>query len=224
MSKKLFTFIRGGDIHTAPETKVIPAEAFSTLLEAQDVSEQVRKDAALYRIEVAEQCEKIKEEAYKEGFEHGYAEWVKKITELELEIIRVHEDTQKMIVPVALKAAKKIVGRELETRNTAVVDIIVNSLKAVAQHKKIKIFVNKKDYESLEKNRDRIKDVFENLEALSIIPQDNVATGGCIIETESGIMNAQLENLWMILENAVQKLALRTSPVEHAGAKQSGKE
>ncbi|MFQ5730266.1 MAG: FliH/SctL family protein, partial [Waddliaceae bacterium] len=80
------------------------------------------------------------------------------------------------------------------------------SLKSVAQHKKITIYVNKKDWEIVERERAKIKGVFENLEALSIRPQDDIAPGGCVIETERGIINAQLENQWMILEGAFQKL------------------
>src|SRR5690606_15262613 len=112
------------------------------------------------------------------------------------------KDMQAVVVPIALKAAKKIVGKEIEASEKTVVDIIANSLKAVSQHKKIRIYVNPKEFDIIEENREKIKKIFENLEALSILPQDDVSPGGCIIETEGGIINAQLENQWMILENA----------------------
>ena len=113
---------------------------------------------------------------------------------------------EKVIIPVALKAAKKIIGRELKASKDAVVDIIANSLKAVAQHKKITILVNPKELETVEKKRDSFKDIFEHLEVLSIRPRNDVEPGGCVIETESGIINAQLENQWVILENAFERL------------------
>ena len=52
-----------------------------------------------------------------------------------------------MIFPVALEAAKKIVGREIEASEDTIVDIVSNSLKAVSTHKKITIYVNRKDLE-----------------------------------------------------------------------------
>lgn len=206
MSKKFFSLIHGGNIHIAPGTKVIPEETLSKLIDAQEVLKEVEKDAELYKKEVVTEIEKLKAQAQKEGFEQGYSEWMEKISALEDEIKKVRTDMQAIIVPIALKAAKKIVGREIDASEKTVVDIIANSLKGVSQHKKIRIYVNPKEFDTIEENRDQIKRIFENLEALSILPQDDVDPGGCIIETEGGIINAQLENQWMILENAFQKL------------------
>lgn len=206
MTKKLFSFIHREDVHIAPETKVIKKGAFSTLVEAKDVLQHVKEDANHYKLEVAAECEKLKEKAQQDGFEEGFVQWLEKITELEEEIKRVRKDVERVIFPIALKAAKKIIGRELDTSDTAVVDIIATSLKGVAQHKKIIVYVNRKDLEAVEKNRERLKDVFESLESLSIQPKDDVDQGGCIIETEGGIINAQLENQWMALESAFQKM------------------
>ncbi|NGX42755.1 MAG: Yop proteins translocation protein L [Chlamydiae bacterium] len=212
MSKKFFSLIHGDKVHVAPDTKVIPGKDFSKIVTAKEVLQEVKKDAEQYKIEVTSECETWKEQAQKEGFELGYTEWVEKIADLEEEIAKVRSDMERIAVPIALKAAKKIVGRELEISDSAVVDIIRNTLKAVAQHKKIVIYVNPKELEQVEKSRENIKKVFEHLETLSIRPQDDIDSGGCVVETEAGIINAQLENQWMILEAAFQKLIKKQSP------------
>lgn len=206
MTKKFFSLIFGDSVHAGPKGKVIPSEEFSTLLEAKEVLLHVQKDAEQYREQVTSECEILKEQAQKDGFEAGFSEWAEHIAELENEIKKVRTDLEKLVVPVALKAARKILGKELELSETAIVDIVSTALKAVAQHKRITIWVNAKNKAILEKNRDNIKVLFENLESLSIRERDDVASGGCIIETEAGIINAQLENQWMILEGAFQKL------------------
>lgn len=203
---KFFTLIHGESVHVAPKTKVIPAEAFSTSLDAIEVLDKVKKDAEQYRLEVTAECEKLKEQAQREGFEEGYKKWMDSVARLEEEISKVRSDMEKMLVPVALKASKKIVGREIEQSPTAIVDIVSSTLKAVSQHKQITIYVNKKDLDALEANRNRIKQLFETLEVLSIRERADIAPGGCIIETEAGIINAQLDNQWRILENAFEKL------------------
>jgi type III secretion protein L len=203
---KFFTLIHGESVHVAPQTKVIPAEAFSTSLDAIEVLDKVKKDAEQYRLEVAAECEKLKEQAQREGFEEGFKKWMDTIARLEEEIAKVRGDMEKVLVPVALKASKKIVGREIEQSPSAIVDIVSNTLKAVSQHKQITIYVNKKDIDALETNRSRIKQLFESLEVLSIRERADITPGGCIIETEAGIINAQLDNQWRILENAFEKL------------------
>ena len=200
--------IHGDSVHAMPETRIIPAAEFSKAVEAYQVLEEVKKDALQYKQEVAEEMEKLKEQAQREGFEEGFKKWVEQIVKVEEEIIKVRKETEKVALPVALKAAKKIVGRELELSENTIVDIVSNSLKAVVTHKRITIYVNKKELESLEKNRQKLKDIFENLEILTFRERSDVEPGGCIIETEGGIINAQLENQWRILENAFDRMMM----------------
>ncbi len=125
------------------------------------------------------------------------------MAELEAEMANVNRATEKMIIPVALKAARKIVGREIELSEKAIVDIVATKLKAVKQSKQVIVYVCPQDLNKLEANRKELVQVFEKLETLSIRPSDDVKPGGCIIETEAGIINAQLEKQWEILEKCL---------------------
>lgn len=208
MSKKFFSLIKHGSIHIAPKVKVIPAAEFSTLMDAHEILSAVKDDAESYKTHVIDDCEKLKLQAHKAGFEEGFSQWVSKIAELEDEINKVHSDLEKMLIPVALKAAKKIVGREIELSEDTIVDIVSHALKGVAQHKRITVYVNKKDLAALDSHRTQLKQLFESLEALSIRERSDVAPGGCVIETEGGIINAQIENQWRVIEKAFEHLML----------------
>lgn len=209
MSKKLFSLIFGENNRISADKRIIPAEAVAQLLDAQEVLIKVKNDAEQYKLEVAKECEKLKEAAQAAGFSEGYQTWAEHIAKLEQEIINVRKEMEKVLIPVALKAAKKIVGREIELSDETIVDIVSNSLKAVSQHKKVTIYVNKKDLDPLEKSRTRLKDLFESLEVLSLRDRADIARGGCVIETEGGIINAQLENQWSALERAFASLMQR---------------
>lgn len=206
MSKKIFSLISEKKIVPASSAKVIPKESFSSLKEAVEILEEVKQEALEYRKETAEEIEKTKEEGFKEGYEEGLEQWAEKLASFEKKLRDIQEDLQKKVVPIALKAAQKIVGREIELSEETIVDIVSSSLKSVAQHKKIVIYVNKKELAVLEKNKSRLKDLFENLESFSIRPREDVSAGGCVIETEIGIINAQIEQRWQILEKAFEKL------------------
>jgi type III secretion protein L len=206
MSKKFLTLIHGDKVRIAPKTKVIPAAEFSTLVSAREVLDKVKVDASQYKKEVVAEIEILKEQAQHEGFEAGFKAWVELVAKLEAEVEKVRGDMEKILTPVVLEAAKKIVNKEIELSENTIVDIVTGTLKSVSQHKKITIYVNKKDIDALEANRTRLKDVFENLEVLSLRPRADIAQGGCVIETEGGIINAQLENRWRILESAFASL------------------
>lgn len=206
MSKKLFTLIYGDRILVAPKEKIIPAEELSTLQNATEVLEHIHLDAERYRMQVTKEGEQLKENAFKDGYENGFKQWAEHLMEFEKKLEDLHKEMQQAVIPIALKAAKKMVGREIELSEETIVDIVASNLKAVGQHKKITIFVNKKELDVLEKNKSRLRELFENLESLSIRPRDDIAPGGCVIETEVGIINAQMEHRWHILEKAFEAL------------------
>lgn len=206
-NQKFFSLLYGDTVHIAAQDKVVPAEEFSKLLSGQEMIARIQEEAEKYRLEVAKECEILKEQAQKEGFEAGYAQWMAHIAELEAEIDVVHKAMEKTVIPVALKAARKILGREVELSETAISDIVATKLKAVSQHKRVTVWVNKEDLERLEKNRDQLKKLFENLESLSLRARDDISRGGCVIETEAGIINARIENQWEIIEHAFQAQA-----------------
>lgn len=211
MSKKIFTLIHGDRIHAKPKKKIIPADELTTLQNASDVLDHIKQDAEQYRMQVAQESELVKENAFKEGYQDGFKEWAEHLANFETQLENLHKEMQEAIIPIALKAAKKIVGREIELSEETIVDIVASNLKTIAQHKKIIIYVNKKELEILDKNKPRLRELFENLESLSIRPRDDVAPGGCIIETEIGIINAQLEHRWRVLEKAFENL-IKTPP------------
>lgn len=210
MNKKFFTLIDGKRIHVAPNAKIIPAAEFSTLQEASEVLDQIKQDANDYRLQTAKESEKLKENAFKEGYEEGFKKWAEQLTQFEKQLEALRQDMQKAIIPVALKAAKKMVSREIEQSEDVIVDIVADHLKAVVQHKKITIYVNKKQLDILEKHKPRLRELFEHLESLSIRSREDIALGGCVIETEVGIINAQIEHRWRVLEKAFEAL-MKTS-------------
>lgn len=206
MNKKFFSLISNKKVHIGPKTRIIPKEDIQELLDGKELLVQIKEDALNYRQQVAEECEKLKEQAVAEGYEEGFKSWLEHIAHLEEEIIKVRKEFEKLLIPIALKAAKKIVGREIELTDDVIVDIVSNALKPVATHKKIVVYVNKKDYQILDQNKPKLKSLFEALETFTLRVRDDITPGSCVIETEVGIINAQLENQWRTLEKAFNNL------------------
>lgn len=202
--RKFFSLISGKEVRIAPGQKVIPSEEFSELENASDILKTVKAESLAYRQEVAIEAELTKESAFQEGFQEGLVSLNKHLFALDQELKILREEVQKNILPLALKAAKKIIGEELRLHPDRIVDIVLTSLKPVTQHRKIVIYVNKVDLDMLEANKNKIRSIFEHLESLSIQERSDVEPGGCMIETEAGIINAQLENQWRALEAAFE--------------------
>jgi type III secretion protein L len=205
MNKKFFSLISGKEVSLSPGEKIVLAKDFSTLVKSSDILKEVKQEAIEYKKNVALECETLKEEGFKKGFDEGLEKLNVLILKLDSDIKKFEEELKKQILPIALKAAKKILGDELKLHPDRIVDIVLQALKPVTQHHKIKIYANKEDIEILEKKKTQIKKILEQAKIFSIEERDDIEKGGCIIETEAGIINAQLENQWKALEIAFEK-------------------
>lgn len=202
---KFFSLIYQGEVHPSTEEKVIPAEDFSTLVRASEVLERAEQDAENYRQETQKECQQLKDKAQKEGFQEGLKQFNEHLISFERSLRVLRLELQNQIIPIALKAAKKIVGSQLELKPDAIVDIVQQALAPVMQNHRFVIYVNKADKEILEAQKPKIKSILEQVQVLAIHERADIAPGGCVIETESGIINVKIEDQWRALESAFEK-------------------
>ena len=201
----LFSLLSHSTLSVKPGQKIISQAEFSQILEAHEVLKQAKQDAIDYHKNTELECEELRKKAQEEGFQKGLEEFNEHILSLDKEAKKILLEMQKIILPLALKAAQKIVNKEIELNPETIVDIVIQAMAPAKQNKKITIFVNKSDLEALENNKPKLKEIFENLQVLNIQERPEVSPGGCMIETETGIINATAENQWKALENAFAK-------------------
>ncbi len=201
---KFFSLLAGKEVRITPNKKVIPQEEYSKLISAEELLSQTKEQAEAFRKKVANECELLKREASEAGFQEGLEQLNKHIIALDHLLKNVQKEIHTKILPLALSAARKILGEELKIHPDRIVDIVLQSLKPVTQSHKITIYVHKNDFDMVEKKKPVIKKMLEQVESFSLKEREDIEPGGCIIETEGGIINAQLENQWRAMEFAFE--------------------
>ncbi|MCP5492145.1 MAG: HrpE/YscL family type III secretion apparatus protein [Chlamydiales bacterium] len=192
-------------IQTHAQNKVIPADDFSMLISAKEALEKAQEEVEKKLETTKKQCQNLRKKAKEEGRNEGLIEFNHHLLEFENQIKTIRNETQRQVLSIALKAAKKIVNKELEVNPNVIVDIVSGALRPVTQYRHIKIYIHKDDKERIEKEKDRVRQQLDHVETFSIIERDDIEKGGCIIETEAGIIDASLENQWRALEAAFEK-------------------
>ncbi|MBI3236847.1 MAG: HrpE/YscL family type III secretion apparatus protein [Chlamydiales bacterium] len=202
---RFFSLLYQGEVHPADDEKVIPSEDFSILLEAKEILEKAKEDAKRYRTNTEIEGEELREKYRKEGFQEGLAQFNEHLLLFERHLRDLKIQLQGQILPLAIKVAQKVVSKELELHPETIVEIVIAALSPVTQNHRFTIYVNKADKEALDANKSKIKEILEQLKTLSIQERADISPGGCMIETESGIINATIENQWRALETAFEK-------------------
>jgi type III secretion protein L len=200
----IFSLIQEGNVTKTSPNKILKAEEFSQLLEIDELLKKTQEDIELFKNQIEQERQEQKKEGFEEGKQEGLALFNHQMIYLDQKVKQMQHEMQKMILPLALKAAKKIVGTQLDLNPETIVEIVMQALKPVRQNHEIKIFVSKQDKQALETNKEKLKALFDQLRILSIEEKDDLQIGSCIIETESGIINASLDNQWRALEAAFE--------------------
>jgi type III secretion protein L len=202
---KLFSLLlTDTDVHLAAGKKILPGADVSKLLDLEQLQEMVRQEAEEYRQQVDAECDELRKQAQEEGFATGEKTWASSVAALEKAADKIEEEAEQSMVPGVVKAVERIIGESLQMSPELISSIVRQSLRSVAQFKQITIYCRKEDLEFLEKEKPKYRKMLERCETLQIRERQDIQSGGCIIETEGGIVNAQLSQQLAALARALK--------------------
>jgi flagellar biosynthesis/type III secretory pathway protein FliH len=150
-------------------------------------------------------------EGEKKGFEAGTKRVDPLIdslnqTLLQLETIRkeIHQAIEKEVVRLALSIAKKIVCHEVKTSEETVVCVAREALSRVENPAKIKIKLNPADLQFIQDTKSQLSHFLHNAASIRFEAEDSIQSGGCVIETDMGNLDARIEKQFQAIEESFQ--------------------
>lgn len=175
-------------------------------VEARRILAQAENDAAEIRQQAESMAREARETAYREGTESALCEWQTLLLEAREQRDQALAGIERDVLRLAVKIAEKILGRELERDKEAIVDIVATALRQARRNEMITLRVNPGDLPVVEQHRHRFEHSGRN-QFLDIVPDPAVTAGGCVIESESGAIDAQLGTQLRVLERALMARA-----------------
>ena len=183
--------------------KVLKREAFEATREAQDIVSQAQEKARQIVEEAGRERQAIYQRAEEEGRSRGLAAWNEILTRTSQRADQMMKSWEQNMLRLSIRVAEKIIGEELKFRPEATVDIVKGVLEGVRPGKMLTIQVNVADAPHVRAHLDRIKDAAGIRSEIEIAISANVSPGGCVLESELGIIDARLETQLQCLEEAL---------------------
>ena len=115
------------------------------------------------------------------------------------------QNAEKCSVELALAVAEKIVGKEINKDQKVVLNIVKEALKKVIVFEKINIRVNPDDLQLINDNAALFQNYTDNKKDFSFESDPSISRGGCIIETDSGIIDARIEKQLQMVNEAFRE-------------------
>lgn len=178
--------------------QILEAEA-----EAVSILQSARANAERLINEAQAQADRIRKDAYLAGRSEAESELLEDLFEIKEKRGQVLRTVEEDVLKLAVKLAEKIIGREVEENKDARAEIVANALRAARQQEMLTVRVNANDLPLLERMRDEKANAFGRGQYIDFVADQTVKNGGCIVESESGTVDARLETQLRILENAL---------------------
>lgn len=181
--------------------KFLPAGEFAALADAEAIVAAAKAEAEILRKEAEEAYRRRHEEGYQAGLEKGKAEIAEKMVDYMFQSASYFSKVEGVLVDVVMKAARRVLG-EFD-QNDVVERVVRRALEATRNEGHVTVRVAPSHSDHL---RSRIADILKDyprIEFLEVVPDGRIQEGGCILETEVGIVDASLETQLKAIENAL---------------------
>ncbi len=159
--------------------------------------------------------EEIKENAFQKGFAEGqragFESGTKKVDPVihslcqalgQLQNIHqeIRQEIEKEVVQLALAIAKKIVCHEIKTNQETVVCVAREALSRMENPGKIKIKLNPEDLQFINDAKSQLSHFLHHVDNIRFEAADSIQSGGCLIETDTGDIDARIEKQFQAIE------------------------
>jgi flagellar assembly protein FliH len=203
----LATSLVTNEIPAAPQ----PDVKITSLQAAEQQAELVLRQA---RLEASE----IEKQAYERGFSEGekagkevgeksleailkqYARGLDELNNLRKEIFTTSE---REVLRLALEIARKVIRREVSVDEELILTLVKVALNRLSEQTIITVRMNPRDYQSIQRHHAAHSSAGTLSEGIKLLEDPSISRGGCLIETESGIIDARIEEQLREIENGL---------------------
>lgn len=120
------------------------------------------------------------------------------------------------LTQIALAVARNIIGATADAHSNLVVEAVRDSLKLLQDKSRITLRIHPDDLEIMRTHRSQWMETYERIDTLILEADPKVARGGCIVETPSGDIDAQidsrLDKLRSVLVESIQNAQPEPAP------------
>jgi flagellar assembly protein FliH len=128
------------------------------------------------------------------------------LKEVLLQLNNIRHETyrkiEKEVVELALAIARQVVCQEITIDKQIVVCVAREALAKVEDPGRIKIKMSPSDLQFINETRSQLSNLIENFDTVTLEATENIQSGGCIIETDLGEIDARIEKQLQVVEES----------------------
>jgi type III secretion protein L len=171
---------------SAPSGNGVDARARAMIEDAEHAAEALLT-------ETDAEVEKLVQDAAQAGQQEGFLAAENMRADLATLEERLLTEVGGEVVRAALRTAEELLRAERETRPETMVDIVATALGSAKDAREVRLRANPADVPILRQHQQRLLSAVGRAKEIDIREDRKVARGGVLIQTESGVIDAQLQ-------------------------------
>jgi flagellar assembly protein FliH len=121
-----------------------------------------------------------------------------------------YREIEKEVVELALAIAKQVICQEISIDRDIVVCVAREALAKVEDPASVKIKLSPSDLRFVKKTRSQLSNFIQNIENVTFEAAENIQSGGCIVETDLGEIDARIEKQLQTVEESFRTAMEKT--------------
>jgi type III secretion protein L len=187
----------------APDVRVLPAADYAILLETQSLLGQARSEAAVLVEQAKLEAEDIRRQGLEEGRAEGKAEIAMQMLETVTASVEQLAGVESSLIDVVMRSLRTILGK-FDQEDLAA-QVVGHALRLVRDEKRILLRVAASDAGAVQARLADIVRQYSGMGRVDVVSDAAISPGGCVLETESGVIDATLDRQLAMIEDAFRK-------------------
>ena len=187
-----------------PDKKIMKAEEYRVLLEAQDLLDNIKLQAQQMQEHNEEVYRQQKAAGYEEGLNEAKQRQAEQIFTTTVQVIDYVSSLEQTLVKIVLSTIRRIFSDYDDAEIVA--HLVQKSLQQFRDQSRIRIYVPATD--NARQMREKIEEILApaaDLALADIIESPTVGSTGCRLESEMGSVESDLETLLQAMEAALNE-------------------
>lgn len=192
--------------------KIIKKELFEASQEARNIVDAARREAEQIVAKAEQERTASVDAGLQLGYEDGLKNWNRILAGAWQARENLKTEWEQSLLHLAVRVAEKIIGEQLRLQPDAIVSIVREALKSVGQERQLTLLIHPDHRETVQANLDRLQALVGPSRQIHLVANPDIAPGGCVVESELGVIDAKLETQLKCLEDILLSASKKLNP------------
>ena len=185
----------------APETRVLKACDYQVFEQAQQVLTDAEQKAREIVLSAEQEYEIQKALGHQQGLDNANQELAEQMMDTVGRTVDYFAQVEQRVAEVVMTSVRKILGEFDDQELTS--QVVRNALNVVRSQQQVTLRVSPAQEQNVRQRLAEIMQGYSGIGYVEVVADHRLEVGGCVLETEVGVVDASLSVQLQALENAL---------------------